>query len=349
MSARRLSVLVAIASAVFIGYSFHTGASGVHNVGDAARLILDYGLKRNSQQALTPSGEQQKQKGLTVIGAGFSRTGTKSIERGLQQLGHRVYDIRSMMQHGHTDRWIQAAEDWKVRGDLKQVETLLEEMEAEGYTATLDMPMNLFALAFSELRPKAKVLFSVRDNEEKWIFSFQAFAHIMGPLRSCRPWVWIFPNLDSVMKLLNTILDFDTEVMVFPTHLSRPLPWFEEIHTNPMDSPEKQQAWIEMHKKFQKELKANLPRDRLLVYNVKQGWAPLIPFLGIEDTALAKEDFPRINDLDTLMLVRKVMDLIAFALPVWILMLLWILTRVLHAGIRLKMAIDNRKTKVKSE
>jgi hypothetical protein len=259
------------------------------------------------------AGEQQKRKGLTVIGAGFSRTGTKSIEKGLQQLGHCVYDIRSMMQHGHTDRWIQAAEDWKVRGDLKPVETLLEEMEGEGYTATLDMPMNLFALAFSELRPKAKLLFSVRDNEEKWIYSVQTLAHIMGPLRSCRPWVW------------------------------------KEIHTNPLDSPETEQAWIEMHKKFQRGLKANLPRDRLLVYNVKQGWAPLIPFLGIEDASLAKPDFPKINDLDTLMLVRKAMDLISFALPVWILMFLWILIRVLHAGIRLKMAIDDRSTKVKSE
>jgi hypothetical protein len=341
MSARRLSLLVATASAIFVGYSFHT--SGVHKLGDAVHLVSDYVLKRNTQ-AFT--GELT---GLTVIGAGFARTGTKSIEKGLQKLGHRVYDIRNMMQHGHTDRWLQAAEDWKLLGDLEGVKALLEEMEAEGYTATLDMPMNLFALAFAELRPKAKVLFSVRDSEEIWLSSFQALSHIMGPLRSCRPWVWIFPNLDSVSKIFKTLQDFDAVEMVFPTHLSRPLPWFEEIHTNPIDSPEKEQEWIEMHKKFQKELKANLSRDRLLVYNVKQGWAPLIPFLGIEDEALAKEDFPNVNDRNTLKLVRKAMDLIGFAAPVWILTILWILTRVLHACIRLKMAIDDRRMKVKSE
>jgi hypothetical protein len=346
MSARRLSVLVALASAAMLfGPSFHASDDGVlHKLGDAVHLVSDFWLQRNTQ-AFT--GEQTA--GLTVIGAGFPRTGTKSIEKGLQKLGHRVYDMRNMMQHGHTDRWIQAAEDWKVRGDLNQVKSLLEEMEAEGYTATLDMPMNLFALAFAELRPKAKVLFSVRDSEEKWLASLQALLHIMGPLRSCRPWVWIFPNLDSATKLLKTLQDFDTVEMEFPTHLSRPLPWFEEIHTNPIDSPERQQAWIELHKKFQKELKAKLPRDRLLVYNVKQGWAPLIPFLGIKDDALAKEDFPNINDRNTLKLVRKAMDLIAFAAPVWILMFLWILTRVLHAGIRLKFAIDDRRMKVKSE
>lgn len=341
MSTRRLSLLVALASAIFVGYSFHTSA-GAHKLADAVQLVLDYGLKQNSQ------GFTGYKKGLSVIGAGFQRTGTKSIEQALQKLGHRVYDMRSMMQHGHMYLWVQAAEDWKGRGDLNGVKTLLEEMEAEGYTATLDMPMNLFALAFANLRPKAKVLFSVRDDEEAWLSSFQAISHITGPLRSCRPWVWIFPNLDFITKLLKILQDFDAEEMVYPTHLSRPLPWFEEIHTHPIDSPEKGQAWIEMHKKFQRELKANLPRDRLLVYNVKQGWAPLIPFLGIENKALAKETFPNTNDRNTWKIVRKWMDIIGFAAPVWILMFLWILTRVLHACIRLKMAIDDRM-KVKSD
>jgi hypothetical protein len=341
MSTRRLSVLVALASAIFGVYSFH--ASGVHKIGDAVQMLLDcFALKQNT---LAFTGEK---KGLTVIGAGFSRTGTKSIEKALQTLGHRVYDMRGIIQHGHIDRWIQAAEDWKERDDLEGVKALLEDMEAKGYTATLDLPMNLFALAFADLRPKAKVLFSVRDSEEKWVSSFQAIAHIIGPLYSCRPWKWIFPNLNFITTLVKTLQDFDAGEIVYPTHISRPLPWFEEIHTHPIDSPEKQQAWIELHKKFQRELKANLPKNRLLVYNCKQGWAPLIRFLDIKDEALAKEDFPNINDRNTLKLVRKSMDLIAFAAPVWILIFLWILTRVLHTCIRLKMAMDD-KMKAKSE
>jgi hypothetical protein len=341
MSARRLSVLVAIASAIFFVYTSHT--SSVHKIGDAVQLISDFALQRNT---VAFTGEIKS--GLTVIGAGFSRTGTKSIEKALQKLGHRVYDTRSMIQLGHADRWLQAAEDWKVRGDLNQVESLLEEMEAEGYTATLDLPMNLFALAFAQIRPKAKVLFSVRDSEETWLSSFHSFTHLMGPLQWCRPWIWIFPDMLFAMKLLKTLQDFDIEERVYPTHLSRPLPWFEEIHTHAIDSPEKQQAWIDLHKKFQLELKAKLPRDRLLVYNVKQGWTPLITFLNIQDEALVKEDFPNINDRNTLKLIRKSMDLVAFAFPVWLLIFLYILTRVLHACIRFKMAIDNR-TKAKSD
>jgi hypothetical protein len=83
--------------------------------------------------------------------------------------------MRGMLVHSHTKRWIQAAEDWKFRGDLIQVESLLKEIEAEGYTSTLDIPMNLFALAFADLRPNATVLVSVRDNEETCLKSFQSF------------------------------------------------------------------------------------------------------------------------------------------------------------------------------
>jgi hypothetical protein len=74
----------------------------------------------------------------------------------------------------------------------------------------------------------------------------------------------------------------------------------------------------------------------------------LITFLNIQDEALVKEDFPNINDRNTLKLIRKSMDLVAFAFPVWLLIFLYILTRVLHACIRFKMAIDNR-TKAKSD
>jgi hypothetical protein len=339
MSTQRLGVLVALASAFFVIYTFH--ASGEHKLGDTVQLLSDYAFKRNR---LASTGEQ---KGLTVIGAGFPRTGTKSIEKALQKLGHRVYDMRGMLLHGHTERWVQAAEDWKFRGDLYEVESLLKEIEAEGYTSTLDLPMNLFALAFADLRPNAKVLFSVRDNEETWLKSFQAISYLVGPLFSCRPWKWIFPSPGSPGKLLKTLRDFDMADIVYPTHLSRPVPWFETIHTHPTESPERMQALIEMHKKFQRELEANLPPNRLLVYNVKQGWAPLIPFLGLQNETLVKEEFPITNDRASWKLIRKAMDLIAIGAPVWILMILWILTRVLHACIRLKMAFDDRmKTKI---
>jgi len=40
-------------------------------------------------------------------------------------------------------------------------------------------------------------------------------------------------------------------------------------------------------------VKAAIPADRLLVYQVKEGWAPLCAFLGLPEPA---EPFPRSND-----------------------------------------------------
>ena len=41
-------------------------------------------------------------------------------------------------------------------------------------------------------------------------------------------------------------------------------------------------------------VKAAVPPDRLLVYEVKEGWAPLCRFLGVE--APADQPFPHVND-----------------------------------------------------
>jgi len=39
-------------------------------------------------------------------------------------------------------------------------------------------------------------------------------------------------------------------------------------------------------------VKATIPRDQLLVYNVKQGWKPLCEFLGVD---VPDVPFPRLN------------------------------------------------------
>jgi hypothetical protein len=189
-------------------------------------------------------------------------------------------------------------------------------------------------LAFAELRPDAKVLFSVRDNERKWVESWAMINSIMGNF-ICRPWKWIIPDMYFNPKLLVIILGYEWTASVYPEHIARPLPWFETIKWNAgLDSKVKQQEWIELHRRYQRELEEKLPADRLLVYNVKQGWAPLVPFLGLENESLAQEDFPNINDRASLNIVRKVMDVLAIGLPLWILMSLWITSRIMMTCFR---------------
>ena len=47
----------------------------------------------------------------------------------------------------------------------------------------------------------------------------------------------------------------------------------------------------------------SVPKDRLLIYNVQEGWEPLAKFLNV---SVSKDTpFPRINDADTVQLVVK--------------------------------------------
>lgn len=45
--------------------------------------------------------------------------------------------------------------------------------------------------------------------------------------------------------------------------------------------------------KHVEEVKANVPADQLLVYEVKEGWEPLCQFLGVP---VPPEPFPHVND-----------------------------------------------------
>lgn len=123
---------------------------------------------RRSEGHTPPTRHQhQHHVGLTVIGGGFPRTGTKSIDAALSALGYRVYDTRSIIQHGHQHRWVEATEDWMVRDDYTALVALVADLETDGYTATLDMPLHLLAEPLAKMRPHAKVLLSVRDSVEQ--------------------------------------------------------------------------------------------------------------------------------------------------------------------------------------
>ena len=55
-------------------------------------------------------------------------------------------------------------------------------------------------------------------------------------------------------------------------------------------------APAEYHRHLE-EVKAAVPADRLLVFSVAEGWAPLCAFLGLP---VPDQPFPRVNDRDAI-------------------------------------------------
>lgn len=202
---------------------------------------------------------------LEVIGAGFGRTGTASLKVALEQLG---YDKCYHMAEVLENPPATIPHWLDAVSGKPDWETLFN-----GYKAGVDWPVCSFWKELSAFYPEAKFVLSVRDAED-WFNSVHST--IMSP--DFRAFLANNPfgalNKAVVWDYLGVDLD-DKDAMVarFNAHVA--------------------------------EVKAGLPADRLLVFNVKQGWGPLCDFLG---KRLPEGDFPRVNSRDeTRALIGKLM------------------------------------------
>ncbi len=69
--------------------------------------------------------------------------------------------------------------------------------------------------------------------------------------------------------------------------------WDGTFHGNFAD----RQYAIDIFNRHNEEVKRFVPPERLLVYDVKEGWEPLCRFLGVD---VPDEPFPRVNSGDNL-------------------------------------------------
>ena len=180
---------------------------------------------------------------LTVIGAGFPRTGTASLKAALEELGlGRCYHMSEVFDK--PDHWT----CWSDAADGKPVDW---DFVFEGYGATTDAPACLFYKSIAEHYPDAKVLLSVRD-ADRWFESTQTT--ILSPLIAQR-----FANLPPAMVTM-----------------------LHKIGWHP-DDPETHDRdyMVGRMTAHNEEVKRTIAPDRLLIFNPADGWAPLCAFLDL--------------------------------------------------------------------
>lgn len=189
---------------------------------------------------------------LQVVGAGFGRTGTASMKAALEQLG--VGPAHHMMEvFGRGD-----AAGWAaaIRGEGFDPDALLD-----GYRSTLDFPSCLLWRELAARHPSAKVLLTVRSSESWW----RSFSATIGPeIHRAEP------HDDPGFQALVEAIDI-------------------EVFGGRADDRDTAVAAYEAHNDA---VRAEVPADRLLVYEVGSGWEPLCGFLGLEVPA---EAFPHTN------------------------------------------------------
>ena len=193
---------------------------------------------------------------LAVIGAGYGRTGTLSLKAALEERGFAK--CHHMIEVLHDPAQVEA---WMAaaRGEPANWDTLFS-----GYRASVDWPSCHFYRELAVHYPQARVVLTVRDPRE-WYESMNATT-----LRVIRRSMAEHPDRPSLGTELVVKGAFGGDI----DSLAHAIEIFE-AHTA--------------------EVIATIPAQRLLVFDVRQGWEPLCDFLQRDVPAAP---FPRVNSRD---------------------------------------------------
>ncbi|KAL3455965.1 P-loop containing nucleoside triphosphate hydrolase protein [Aspergillus heterothallicus] len=221
------------------------------------------------QQASTPQPGKQ----LQVIGAGLSRTGTASFSAALSLL------LDGPVYHGGTQTtlgdpieiksWIRIIKMWLSASPQDNTDALtMMKDRLDGYVAVTDAPGAQFTPELLELYPDAIVVCTVRDPI--------AWDKSMGQTAGLAT-MWF---LRVVLLPLPGMRHFTEYIKALGAQ------WLRVYGT---DWPS-----IEQYHQHIEWLKQVVPEDRLVFFDVKDGWEPLCKALGKE--VPADMPFPRVND-----------------------------------------------------
>ena len=199
---------------------------------------------------------------MKVICAGLSKTGTKSLARALRILGYRIYDFPEHMDL-HLDEWIDIC-----CGDGKLADFASMYADVDGVT---DLPAAFWFEEILACFPEAKVILNVRGNADVWVQSWSKHLHMTRDLGFLSKLAYLFCS--KPRKLLDYYNAEDTAV-------------YGSVN------PDSQYLFKKKYNEHNERVKAVVPASKLLVFNVKQGWAPLCNFLGVEVPSVG---FPREN------------------------------------------------------
>lgn len=207
---------------------------------------------------------------MKVIGAGFGRTGTASLKEALETLGFGpCYHMIEVFSHPeHAGVWVSAWRDEPVDWDR-----LLG-----GYEAAVDWPACTFYEELTKRSPDAKVILSVRD-PERWYESVRNTIYELSVIIPRSP----------VYRVGYALVRLFVSGASRQVNLADEIIWQGTFDGRFEDRP----YAIGVFKRHNEQVRQRVPADRLLVYEVKEGWGPLCAFLGVE---VPDEPFPHTND-----------------------------------------------------
>lgn len=200
--------------------------------------------------------------GLSVIGAGWGRTGTMSLKLALEQLGvGPCHHMGELMGNPQQRKY------WRAVADNESVNW--DDVFAD-YHSMCDFPGAHYWRELAAFYPDAKVILTIRPAEDWWnSYSKTIMAHLQAVDEGTK---------DPLVHYL-----YDTANKMFKKTAN--------ARYNDKD------GLLAAYRDFEGIVREHFADDpvRLLVFNVKEGWEPLCAFLGLP---VPEEDFPRTNSAE---------------------------------------------------
>lgn len=195
---------------------------------------------------------------LQVIGSGFGRTGTLSLKTALATLGfgpcHHMEEV--FANPAQVAHWAGLAGGHGI--DLHAA--------FAGYRAQVDWPGAHVWRELAAAYPEAKVIHSVRPEESWW----RSFSATIGKVLVLYPTLPAPAHVRTMLEAAHTLIGQDT---------------FHGAFTD-------REAALAAYRARNAAVRAAIAPERLLVYDVAEGWEPLCRFLGV---AVPDAAFPHLN------------------------------------------------------
>jgi hypothetical protein len=197
---------------------------------------------------------------MKFICSGLVKTGTKSLAQSLRILGYKVYDFDDQILY-YGDQFFELYFGNKVPDFYRMFKDV---------DAVVDVPCSFFFEEMMEAFPDAKVILSVRTDEEAWIKSCQNQIQAFYSAHK-NSWMRYFSPTYNQYYLLGLAADMAT-----------------------LGTTDYNAAYIyrKRYRWHNDRVKSLVPSEKLLVFSVEQGWEPLCEFTGKK---MPDQPFPHLN------------------------------------------------------
>lgn len=241
--------------------------------------------------------------GLKVIGAGLGRTGTSSLKMAFEILYaapcYHMTEIIGATNQGtvptdHVNFFMDVIRFKNTTNPSDSAKAAIhEEIEKQydNYASTTDLPACMYWKELLTAYPNAKVVLSVRDAK--------------GWHKSCTDTIFNFelcnPNMPLGVKILTTFVPFYRR-------------WSRMVHAcwgYKFNADYSLEQSTKVFDEFNASVIKDCPKDKLLVFDVKEGWDPLCKFLNLP---VPEQKFPHENDTAHFKKVVFIMNIMGYAL-----------------------------------